>query len=128
MSARVDAMVREAYAAHQILFQLGYDPSEVWVTVAPVLNVIPAMQVCVIVKLIRGDKEFVMPVATVGSEKESKLFQKAWREFAARGKRRKTADELETMVRSSQIWARLPELLLSLEAKGFGVEYVEVFQ
>lgn len=109
--------VREAYAAHELLCQIGYDPEDIFVGAAPVIG---EPTPCAIVWLRHGGLELTMPVAAL-SQAEAKRFKGAMEEFIAK-KPTMARSELDAWVRESTVWSRAGEVLAVLARKGFDIE------
>jgi len=119
--ATIDAAVRECYAAHTILTNLGYEPDDIYVGIVPVLNAAPSPATCAIVKLVRHDGEaFVYTVRDLAGD-EIPEFKRKWLAFVADKPTMQRA-ELDAILHGSTVWARKTELLWTLAAKGFPIE------
>lgn len=112
--------VRDCYALHAIVCQLGFEPDEVFVGVVTVANAAPAPALCVVAQLQRGDKIFTLCVRDV-TLAEAKRFQEMWRTFC-HDKPGISREELDALVHASPVWERKTELLWGLVAKGFDLE------
>jgi hypothetical protein len=111
-------LIREAYAAHCILTNLGFEPAEVFVECRNIINGNPPGP-HVVVRLQRGDLRFILHLHPV-TKKEGKRFARAWQAFVdAKNGRRISTDELDRWVRSSQVYAQRVDLLCGLTRKGF---------
>jgi hypothetical protein len=116
----VEAAIRECYAMHAIMMQLGYEPDHVFICTQPVLNVIPAGQVCAICRIDRGGKVFNYVIRALNGP-EVPEFERQWRAFAE-SKPSMPRAELDRIVYGSTIWAKKTELLWALARKGFPIE------
>jgi hypothetical protein len=112
----IAALVREAYAVHYMLTNLGFEPAEVQACIRTVANADPPEPyACVLLE--RAGKQFVVHLQPVTEEQEA-LFQQAWLAFAE-AKRRMTRAELDALVTGSELYARRDELLWALVDRGF---------
>jgi hypothetical protein len=126
VSTEVEELVRETYAAHQILMTLGYDAEEIDVVIQPTIVRGVAIDPCITVQLHRAGKRFVIPIAP-GPDPIRDEFLDAWRAFATTGKRAATLAELDCMLYGSVVWQRKRDLLTALVLRGFPVKPVEAF-
>lgn len=111
-------LVSEAYAAHVILTNLGYEPEEVQAQLRNVINADPPGQyVCVVLQ--RGQRAFIIHLHQATDE-FGKAFEKAWLAFAA-AKPKMPHAELDAIVQGSTIWRQKQELLWGLVGKGFEI-------
>lgn len=115
----VDAIVREAYAAHAILTNLGFEPEEVQAQIRNVINGNPpGPHVCVVLK--RGERTFVIHLHPA-DDQFATAFRTAWLAFAARKPSMPRA-ELDALVQGTQLWRQKEDLLWGLVRKGFELE------
>ena len=84
MSTEVEELVRETYAAHQILMSLGYDAEEISVVTQPTIVRGVPINPCITVELKRGSKRLVIPIAPAPDPIREE-FSAAWRAFATTG-------------------------------------------
>lgn len=131
-SARERFLLREVYAAHQIFMNVGYDAAEIFIAIGPGIGeTVTGEQIggrlCLNVQLKRDNKTFTLMIATI-SEPEGKRFEKAWDAFARHGKRQASVAELDAMLYGSATYARLTELLLAMDRKGFELKPLTDFQ
>lgn len=115
----IDALVREAYAAHVLITNLGFEPEEVQAQIRNVVNGDPpGPHVCVVLQ--RGERTFVIHLHPA-DEEFGKAFEKAWLAFAA-AKPSKPHAELQRIVEGTQLWQQKEALLWGLVRKGFELE------
>lgn len=113
-------LLDELYAAHWILWNVGFTPDELFVGASMVLNAEPPAMHAYL-KVQRADGEFVLPVGPALDRKSSKHVLRAWLRFIdqARIEREKNAAALERRLRRTIVWDRRVEFLTRLAAKGF---------
>jgi hypothetical protein len=112
----ITGLVQEAYAAHAMLTNLGFEPDEVFVGVQPVVNVNPP-GLCALVQLRAQGRVFTLPIDRVTRE-QSKWFLEAFKAFAA-DQPTMPRPILDQIMRESLMYARRREMLTALVAKGF---------
>lgn len=122
----VEELVRETYAAHQILMSLGYDAEEIDVVLQPTIVRGVPINPCITVQLERAGRKFVIPISPAPDPIKDE-FMAAWRAFAETGKRAATLAELDCMLYGSVVWQRKRDLLTALVLKGFSIKPVEAF-
>lgn len=111
----VEAILHEAYAAHAIITDHGFEPEEVQACLRHIVNADPpGLHVCMAVA--RGGREFVAHIQAV-TEEEGADFQRRWLAFAE-AKPRMSRAELDDIVYGTQIWELREKLLEALAAKG----------
>lgn len=116
---RTQLIVREAYACHCILTNLGFEPEQVQAGIRRILNADPPGPHAVVVLTDRNDPElqFIFHIAPV-TEKQAEDFHVAWLAFAD-AKPRMPREQLDAMLYGSQIWQQRADLLWRLTVKGF---------
>lgn len=115
----IERLVHEAYAAHCMLTNLGYEPEEVQAGVQNIANGDPpGPYACVV--LSRGGNRFVIHLQPV-NDAQAAAFEKAWRAFAA-AKPSMPREALDAIVKGAEIYARRVDLLVALDRKGFSIE------
>ncbi len=114
----IQLIVREAYAAHTILCNMGFEPEHVQATVRNVINAQPpGPHAVVFITRAEDDLHFVYHIAPV-TQAQAKQFCDAWLVFA-REKPRMPREALDKILYGSQAWEQRGELLWRLAAKGF---------
>jgi len=109
--------IEEMYAAHCVLWNLGFSPDELFVSTPNVLNGDPpGLYATLTVQ--RGELRFIYNLPPRLSDASSRRFLRAWLAFAERGDRAPKA-ELDRMVWRSEVWRRKAELAAALTVKGF---------
>ena len=109
--------VYEAYAAHEMLCMMGYDPDDVFIGAA---NVVGEATPCAVVWLRKDGHEMTMPVAPLGEEQADE-FRDAMLRFHD-AKPHMSRALLDKIVRSSRTWARAAEIIATMARKGFDIE------
>lgn len=110
----------ETYAAHFILWNVGVHPDELFVMVAPVLNIEPpARHLCIQVR--RGELQFTLPIGPPLEDEDRPRVLRAWLSFSRQAKSLRTKNrlQLDRMVQSSRIFQKRMQLLVAMLAKGF---------
>lgn len=118
--AELQRISEETYAAHVILWNVGINPDELFVFVAPVLNTQPPTRhLCVQVR--RGALQFVLPIGPPLEERDRDRVLRAWLRFSREAKalRRKNRLLLDRMVQGSLVFSKRMDLLVAMLAKGF---------
>ncbi|HEU4580903.1 MAG TPA: hypothetical protein VFS67_21740 [Polyangiaceae bacterium] len=113
-------LCEETYAAHFILWNVGISPEEMFVFVAPVLNVEPpARHLCVQIR--RGCLQFTLPAGPPLEEADHHRVLRAWLRFSKQAKalRQKDRLQLDRMVQGSLMFSKRMDLLVAMLAKGF---------
>lgn len=116
---RADALTRavhEAYAAHEMLCQMGYEPDHVFIGAGKVVG----EGTCAIVWLRHEGHEMTMPVSPL-SEMQADEFRDAMLRFNA-AKPFMSRAILDGIVRGSTVWARAAEVIATMARKGFDIE------
>jgi len=111
---------QETYAAHFILWNVGIQPDELFVFVAPVSNIEPpARHLCIQVR--RGCQQFTLPVGPALDESDHHRVLRAWLRFSKQAKSLRTENrlELDRMVQCSEMFSKRMDLLVAMLAKGF---------
>jgi len=119
---RTKQLVHEAYAAHNILTNLGFEPEEVFIGTPLVVNGDPPGRYAV-VALRHGGKEFIYNFARLDSEADGERFLAAFSAFTARQKLMSRA-ELTRITNASNIWRQRHRLIEGLLLKGIDLPYV----
>ena len=112
----VTRAVREVYALHHMLLNLGFRNEEMFVGVPYVLDADPPGTYA-LVKLVRGDKSMTVWLEPLAG-KDIDRFIKAWSEFSHAQPRMNRA-ELDRMVETSRVRTRYADILAVLVTKGF---------
>lgn len=118
--ADLQRLNEDTYAAHFILWNVGIRPDELFVFVAPVLNVEPqARHLCVQVR--RGCQQFTLPVGPPLEEGDHHRVLRAWLRFSRKAKELRTKNrlELDRMIQGSEMFSHRMDLLVAMLAKGF---------
>lgn len=115
--------IEEMYAAHCVLWNLGFSPDELFVSVPNVLNGDPPGYYATLT-LRRGPRSFIYNLAPRLEETEGERFLSSWLAFATRLPELPMA-ELDRMVKRSDVWHRKASFLAALAAKGFRFPAVE---
>ncbi len=115
--------LEEMYAAHCILWNLGFSPEEIFVATPHVLNGDPPGHYATL-KLTRGDLSFIYNLPPRLDEADAEFFLREWLAFSKRV-RRMPNTKLDRMVRGSEVWQRKSEMLMVLAQKGFRFTAVE---
>jgi hypothetical protein len=117
-SNQIQQVVREAYALHFLLMNLGFSPDDLWAGTANVANAKPPGVYAVVTLKAQG-KEFLYWIARVCPADERR-FQRAWVEFAKK-QPELSHDLLDRIVITSQVYAQAPEIVTKVLEKGFSV-------
>lgn len=121
-------LVRETYAAHYVLWNVGIEPAEIKVIVAlRILPDDPRPSIGVAVCVQRGGLTFTMPVGPeLASEAEREAFKTAWMLHVDGLDERRRTDRagLDREARSTTVWNRKVEILYGLLLKGFQLGWV----
>lgn len=115
--------IEEMYAAHCILWNLGFSPDELFVSTPNVLNGDPPGHYATLT-LRRGELRFIYNLPPRLEEADCDRFLEAWKSFAERGPDKSTA-ELDRMVRRSEVWRRKASFVAALTLRGFRFTAVE---
>jgi len=115
--------IEEMYAAHCVLWNLGFSPDELFVSTPDVVNGDPPGRYATLT-LRRGGLSFIYNVAPRLDDADCQRFLSHWSAFAHRVKEL-PASELDRMVKRSEVWHRMSSFLLALAAKGFRFAAVE---
>lgn len=118
---RTKQLVHEAYAAHNVLTNLGFEPAEVFVGTPYILNGDPPGNYAA-VALRRGGKEFVYNFARLDSVEDGERFLAAFSAFSARQPLMSRA-ALTRITNASNIWRQRHRLIEGLLLKGFELPY-----
>lgn len=117
-SQQVQQVVRETYAVHFLLMNLGFDPDDIFVGNLNLSNAQPpGVHACV--KLVAQEKEFIYWIVRVCPADERR-FERAWREFA-RNQPKMDKGVLDRIVVASQVYAQAEEIVRKLLEKGFSI-------
>lgn len=116
-------VIHEMYAAHCILWNLGFSPDELFVSTPNVVNGDPPGLYATLT-LRRDELAFVYNLPPRLDEADAELFLARWLEFADRV-RRIPKSKLDRIVRGSDVWRRKGEMLMVLARKGFRFQAVE---
>jgi hypothetical protein len=117
--SNVETAVKEVYTAHYLLTNLGFEPDNVFVSAQQVLNATPP-GLYAICTLKQGDKQFVMYLVQLTPE-EGDLFRDAWAKFCV-DKRSMSAEELDALVHSSELYPQRLNVITALGLKGFDIQ------
>lgn len=110
-------LLEDMYAAHAILWSLGFDASELFVSAPNILNApVPGRYATLIVR--RGEQQFTYWMTPRLEGEDVDRFLAGWLAFAARVKRI-PRDDLDALVKRSVVWREKTALLSGLAAKGF---------
>lgn len=112
----VSEMVHEAYAAHTILCNLGFEPDDIEIGIAPVINTNPPGP-HIVVKLEREGRRFVIHLRPA-PRRDQKVFLRAFRKFID-AKPNMDRAELDRIYYGSWIYKQRVALLEGLLLKGF---------
>ena len=113
----IGSAVRETYAAHYVLTNLGFDPSEIFVGTPNVLNGDPpGTYAAVIVR--RDGLQFVYNIARLFTEADCARYLKAFHAFAL-AQPSMDRGELDRIARRSTVWKRKASFMWALVQKGF---------
>ena len=116
MAAVIERIIRETYATHCILTNVGFEPDQIYVATQPVANARrPGLYATVTLK--RGKHQFVLTLCPV-TDAEAVLYLEAWRAFAL-AKPSKSRDELDAILLGSSVYAQRADLVTALVSKGF---------
>lgn len=115
-SQQVQQAVRETYALHFLLMNLGFDPDLIFAGCANVKNAEPP-GVYAAVKLMAQGKEFLYWIVRVCPADERR-FERAWTEFAQKQPKMDKGD-LDRIVVASQVYAQAELITKKLLEKGF---------
>lgn len=114
----LEQLIREAYAAHFIMWNLGI--TETVTAVRPLLNApLPGEHYALVACRARG-REFVYHIAPLVTEAERTAFLEAWAGFASRQPRMSLA-ERDAMVLGTITLSVRPRLEHALRQKGLSV-------
>lgn len=116
MSAFIEQLVRETYAAHCILTNVGFLPDEIFVSVQPILNA-ARQGTYGVVMVKRGDAQFVLTLQPV-TDDQAQRYLDAWRAFAE-AKPTMSREALDRIVYGSILYGRRLEIITALVTKGF---------
>lgn len=114
--------IEEMYAAHCVLWNLGFSPDELFVSTPNVLNGDPPGHYATLT-IRRGELKFIYNLSPRLEEAECDRFLAAWLAFAER--RGHTKAELDRMVWRSKVWREKSSFLAALTLKGFRFTAVE---
>lgn len=120
--AELGQLMDEAYAAHVILWNLGFEPSEIDCYVAPTVlqkGLAPVLS-CVVI-LTAQELSFAMPVGAPLQRIQAEEFAVVWPDYCALATRQRNFDArvLDRRVARTHIWGRKTEVLFALARKGF---------
>lgn len=111
------------YAAHCVLWNLGFSPDELFVSAPNVLNGDPPGHYATLT-LRRGELSFIYNLPPRLDETDCDRFLSSWLAFGARVTELSNA-ELDRIVHHSDVWRRRASFLAALAAKGFRFPAVE---
>lgn len=120
--ADLSQLMDEAYAAHVILWNLGFEPSQIDCFVAPTViekRAPPAL--CCVVVLKAQELSFTMPVGEVLQRQQAEQFAVVWPDYCQQASAQRWRDSrvLDRRVQRTQIWRRKTDVLMGLALKGF---------
>jgi len=115
--------LEELYAAHCILWNLGFSPEEIFVSAPNVVNGDPPGHYATLT-LRRGGLSFIYNLPPRLERADADLFLREWLAFSKRVRSMPNA-KLDRMVRGSDVWQRKSEMLAVLARKGFRFAAVE---
>jgi hypothetical protein len=115
--------LEELYAAHCILWNLGFSPEEICVSAPHVTNGDPPGHYATLT-LERDGRSFIYNLPPRLEQSEETPFLEAWLAFAD-SVRKVPQAKLDRMVRRSEVWRRKHEMLAVLALKGFRFVAVE---
>jgi hypothetical protein len=110
-------LIENMYAAHAVLWTLGFTPDELFVSAPKIVNAPePGNHATLYVR--RGGLQFTYWMEPRLEREEAEQFLRGWAAFAERADRIPIEDR-NAMVRRSLVWRTKHELLRALLAKGF---------
>lgn len=115
--------IEEMYAAHCVLWNLGFSPEELFVSTPQVLNGDPPGHYATLT-VRRGELCFRYNLAPRLEETDCERFLGRWCDFAHEVTDLPTA-QLTRMVQRSEVWRRKASFLAALTLKGFRFTAVE---
>lgn len=113
----IEQVVREVYAVHSLLFQVGFTPDDVFAACQNIVNADPPGVYATVVLRAQG-KEFVYWIQALPTEDEQDRYERAWKEFAAL---QPSMDRglLDVFVASTQALREFHLVVRALVKKGF---------
>lgn len=120
--AELGQVMDEAYAAHVILWNLGFEPSQIDCFVSPTIieqNAPPVLSCVVVLKA--QELTFTMPVGEVLERQQAEEFTVVWPDYCQRASAQRWRDSrvLDHRVERTQIWRRKTDVLWAMARKGF---------
>lgn len=107
--------VHESYAALQIFCMLGYEPDDVFISAGPVVG---QPTKCARVRLDTGDRSFTILTGRL-NDAQADAFRDAYLAFQESKSENRT--KLDRIVKGSEQWGRLVEILAAMQRKGFDI-------
>lgn len=109
-------VVRETYAVHYVLFNLGIEPDDIYVSIHRVANApLPFPYVNVQVK--RDGAEWNMWIAPLRTPADERQFRAAWQEFSSNQPSLSTAERDAVVVGTGAV-EQVDDIERTLNAKG----------
>lgn len=115
--------IEEMYAAHCVLWNLGFSPDELFVSTPNVLNGDPPGHYATLT-VRRGELRFIYNLPPRLEEIDCDRFLSSWLAFGGKVKELPIA-ELDRLVKKSDVWRRKASFLAALTVKGFRFTAVE---